>query len=91
MREEKRTGKFFEGYEPRFDFKGAGKDREQKVAEAYHKWLEKNPFSTEYTISINDFEWILTEIDLFKRKIHNLRRKLTGCEERNRILSKERD
>lgn len=159
MREEKRTGKFFEGYEPKFDFKGAGKDREQKIAEItkeldeYDAWIEKHPehkgrqgkfpewcrilqkenqklreeqevakreairwnneavkLREELTIEqesngaiyIEREEWLkqyremekrlfkaLQEMDKYRQTIHNLRRKLTGCEERNRCLGRD--
>lgn len=70
-------------------------EKEQKIAEIRTAlYLVENGHQLQ---SRRDFhanaqeyvDFLLSEIELSKRKIHNLKRRLKGCEERNRCLGRD--
>nr|WP_150959339.1 hypothetical protein [Aneurinibacillus sp. XH2] len=67
-------------------------EKEQKIAEI--KQALENESDTHYSAKIRRLgpEWLhflLDERDRHKRMIHNLKRRLKGCEERNRCLGRD--
>lgn len=65
-------------------------NKEQKIAKNYLDWLNKNPFGEEYTISTNDFEFLLFGLEQKSKEINLLRESKTNVEHNRKLLSEEK-
>lgn len=65
-------------------------NRGQNIAKKYHEWQDKNPFGKEYTISTNDFDCLLFELEQKGKEINLLRESKINVEYNRQLLLEEK-